>query len=750
MNFKAKIILLSTLTSLLFTEVYSQIGYNRSTHITILETNGDTLKNPWAGGFNSVQFSEIDLNLDGIKDLFVFDKTGNRISTFINDGVAGEVSYTYDPSYIQFFQKDLTNWVLLRDYNCDGKVDLMAYHSGGIKAYKNVSTSQLQFVLDTIAIKSNYNPDGAPSFINLFISPTDLPAIDDIDGDGDLDILTFSILGSYVEYHKNLSMETTGNCNSFIYELSNKCWGFFKENLSTNSVTLYDTCQWNIDNPQKLSGGNKHSGSTLLTLDVDGNNSKDLVLGDVSFNNFTMLTNSDSSPNLDNSSITAQDSLFPKNNNSTVETVIDVFPAGFYLDVNNDSIKDLIAAPNCNSGCRNDNNVWYYNNSGADNNPDFTFIERDFLQSGMIEIGEGAHPVFFDYNADGLMDIIIGNYGDYKPSVPLLYISGLYLYKNIGTSNAPAYQLITKDFANISTINLDVTNSRPTLGLHPAFGDLDGDNDMDMILGDYNGFLHYFTNTAGAGNTAVFTLTDPEYLNIDVGNDATPLLYDIDDDGLKDLIIGKKAGTFSYYKNSGTTSIPNFSLVTTSFGNVTTKRTSDISGNSNPVIIDSAGTTQLFSGSKSGNIYKFGNIDGNLTGTFSVNNKVEQIWEGINSIVSITDINNDNLLDMVIGNQSGGLTYYDGSVTVGIVEINSITEINLYPNPTNGIINIDLGNNNLNNATIQIIDLLGKVIQTERTTSQKTTINLGKYSKGIYLVKFSNQKGSKVYKVIKE
>ena len=297
---------------------------------------------------------------------------------------------------------------------------------------------------------------------------------------------------------------------------------------------------------------------------------------------------------------------------------------------------------------------------------------------------------------------------------------------------------------------MDVNNSRPTLGLHPTFADLDGDSDMDMILGDYNGFLHYFTNTAGSGNTAVFALTDPEYLQIDVGNDATPLLHDIDNDGLKDLLIGKKAGTFSYYKNSGTTSIPNFSLVTTSFGNVTTKRTSDISGNSNPVIIDSAGTTQLFSGSKSGNIYKFGNIDGNLTGTFSVNNKVEQIWEGINSIVSITDINNDNLLDMVIGNQSGGLTYYDGSATVGIIEINSISEINLYPNPTNGIINIDLGNNNLNNATIQIIDLLGKVIQTEHTTSKKTTINLSKYSKGIYLVKFSNQKGSKVYKVIKE
>ena len=746
-----KIILLLILTNFLFIEVYSQIGYNRSIHIKVLKANGDTLKNAWTGGFNSVQFSEIDFNLDGIKDLFVFDKTGNRISTFINDGVAGEVSYTYDPSYIQFFQKNFTHWVLARDYNCDGKMDLMAFNSSGIKAYKNVSTTQLKFVLDTISIKSNYNPDGAASYSQLNMPTTDLPAIDDIDGDGDLDILIFgnSFVGQ-VQYHKNLSMETTGNCNSFNYELSNQCWGFFHESLSNNNVILYDTCQWNIDNPPKYSGGNKHVGSTLLTLDVDGNNSKDLVLGDNSYNSFTMLTNSDTSPIFNKSSVTAQDTLFPKNNNNTIETDVETFPAGFYLDVNNDSIKDLIASPFCSNGCKSNNNVWYYNNTGANNNPDFKFETDAFLQSSMIEVGEGAHPVFFDYNADGLIDIIIGNYGEFDSSIPILYKASLWLYENIGTTTNPSFQLITKDFANISTINLDANNNRPTLGLHPAFGDLDGDNDMDMIIGDYNGHIHYFTNTAGTGNTAVFTLTHAEYLDIDVGNKATPLLYDLNNDGLNDLVIGQKRGTFSYYKNTGSTFVPNFSLITDSLGKVATKPTYINYGNSSPIIIDSAGTTQLFSGSASGSIYKFGNIDGNLTGTFSVDSKVEKIWEGINSKISIADINNDNLLDMLIGNQSGGLSYYDGSAIVSIKEVNSITEINLYPNPTNGVINIDLGNNNLNNATIQLIDLIGKVINTERATSKYTTINLSNFSKGIYLVKFSNQKGSKVYKVIKE
>lgn len=754
MKFKAKATILIIFLNLIFIEVYSQLGFNKSSHINVLKTNGDTLKNAWAGGFNSVQFSEVDLNLDGIRDLLVFDKTGNRISTFINDGINNEVSYTYDPYYLQFFPRGLNNWVLMRDYNCDGKMDIMSYNSAGIKAYENVSTTQLSFILDTIAIQTNYNPDGAGSFSPLYVGTTDLPAIDDIDGDGDLDILTFSILGAYVEYHKNLSVENTGSCGSFDYELSNKCWGFFHENNTNNGVTLYDTCQWNISNPQKPSGGNKHSGSTLLTLDVDANNSKDLVLGDVSFNNLVLLTNGDTSPMLNKSSITAYDSLFPQNNNATIPVDISYFPAGFYLDVNNDNIKDLITSPNCLYGCKNDNNVWYYNNTGADNSPSFNFIEKDFLQNGMIEVGEGAHPVFFDYDSDGLIDIIIGNYGFYEPSVgPLLYISGLSLYRNIGTTNAPAYQLITNDFANISTMNLDISNNRPTLGLHPTFKDLDGDNDMDMILGDYNGFIHYFTNTAGAGNAANFTLTTPDYFNIDVGNNATPLLYDLDNDGLNDLIIGKKAGTFSYYRNTGSTTTPDFTLITDSLGKIYTNRYLDIYGYSCPVIIDSAGTTQLFSGSINGSIYKFGDIDGNLTGTFSVDSNFQNLWEGINSIVSITDINNDNKLDMLVGNQSGGLTYFDGSDTIVVAikeNINQISEVNLYPNPTKNLVNIDFGNNNLKNANIQIVDLFGKVLQNVTVNTRKTTINLNNYSAGIYLVKFTNQNGNKVYKIVKE
>ena len=51
---------------------WSQINLLQNNDILVVK-NEIELENPWTGGLNFTQFSNIDLNLDGIQDLFIFD-----------------------------------------------------------------------------------------------------------------------------------------------------------------------------------------------------------------------------------------------------------------------------------------------------------------------------------------------------------------------------------------------------------------------------------------------------------------------------------------------------------------------------------------------------------------------------------------------------------------------------------------------------------------------------------------------------
>ena len=76
--------------------VYAQMILNRDTSLNFTE-NGLIYKSPLDGGINSGQFSEIDLNLDGIMDIIVFDKSGNKLNPYINDNG----NYIYAPQYLK-------------------------------------------------------------------------------------------------------------------------------------------------------------------------------------------------------------------------------------------------------------------------------------------------------------------------------------------------------------------------------------------------------------------------------------------------------------------------------------------------------------------------------------------------------------------------------------------------------------------------------------------------------------------------
>ncbi|MFI5173181.1 MAG: hypothetical protein ACHQFW_12370 [Chitinophagales bacterium] len=187
--------------------------------------------NAWTGGFDSPIFSQIDMNGDGIKDLFVFEKEGAsqsyfRYTTYINHGTANQVDYEYAPQYKDCFPKGMHDWAILVDYNCDGLEDIFTYnYTGGMTVYQNdydVSTG-LKFHKEIDLVYTIYF--GFPT--NLFVASNSQPALVDVDNDGDLDVLTFAISSYTVEYHQNLAQENWGRCDTMAFNMVTGCWGNF-------------------------------------------------------------------------------------------------------------------------------------------------------------------------------------------------------------------------------------------------------------------------------------------------------------------------------------------------------------------------------------------------------------------------------------------------------------------------------------------------------------------------------------------
>ena len=78
--------------------------------------------NPLTGGFEAPQFYEIDLDIDGVKDLLVFDRKGGAMRTFLYDADSA-FKCKYAPEYESNFPNVLC-WLKVRDYNNDGIDDL--------------------------------------------------------------------------------------------------------------------------------------------------------------------------------------------------------------------------------------------------------------------------------------------------------------------------------------------------------------------------------------------------------------------------------------------------------------------------------------------------------------------------------------------------------------------------------------------------------------------------------------------------
>ncbi len=161
---------------------------------------------PWSGGLNAAQYNKADLDGDGSEELIIYDRSARIYQIYR----AENQSYVPANELCVLLPEIPDGWVLFVDYDYDGKKDIFSNGDRGIVVFRNISLdnqpAEWQKVADPLLTT------GFTGKINLIANAADVPAITDIDSDGDIDILVYNFaIGGYIRYNKNLSQEMYGH-----------------------------------------------------------------------------------------------------------------------------------------------------------------------------------------------------------------------------------------------------------------------------------------------------------------------------------------------------------------------------------------------------------------------------------------------------------------------------------------------------------------------------------------------------------
>lgn len=305
-----------------------------------------------------------------------------------------------------------------------------------------------------------------------------------------------------------------------------------------------------------------------------------------------------------------------------------------FTDLDGDGLLDMIVGVNLG-------HLHHYEQV-SQGNTEFELVS-DSLNG--IDVGAQACPTFADPDNDGLLDLMIGDmYG---------YLS--------------CWEQETEGSVNLRMISNNILPGID-IGQHaaPSFTDLDHDGLLDLVVGDGNGTLEHFEQEA-VGST-LFNLLSDSLWGIDVGAYAMPLFTDLDGNDLLDMLVGSFYGNIHHYEQEAYESL-NFTLISENFNDI------DLEGENSPVIRDlnADGLLDLIIGSKDATLYYYvqdaiGSRDFSLVSETFNNIDLDYVARPC-----FTDLQDDGLLDMIIG-ESGTTLFHYRQNAVGSLEFTLISE----------------------------------------------------------------------------
>ena len=266
-----------------------------------------------------------------------------------------------------------------------------------------------------------------------------------------------------------------------------------------------------------------------------------------------------------------------------------------FADLDNDGDLDLVVGAT-------HGHLYYYENTGSRSQPDFAARTGAANPLAGIDVSHYSTPTFADLDGDGDLDLVVGK-----------WYGNLNYYENTNSRSQPGFTERTGAANPLAGIDVGDASA-------PTFADLDGDGDLDLVVGEGDGTLNYYENT-GTGSQPVFTertgVANP-LAGIDVGGYSAPTFADLDGDGDLDLVVGEYDDHLYYYENTGTRSQPGFTERT---GVASPLAGIDVGNRSNPkptfADLDNDGDLDLVVGKDVGYLYYYENTGTRTEGDFN-------------------------------------------------------------------------------------------------------------------------------------
>ena len=248
-----------------------------------VKSGSSTMALPWTGGVNQPQLAMADLNRDGRKDIVLFEEYIG-LKTLIATGTG---AYKYDSKYEASFP-EIYGYLKLIDFNGDGIEDLVHRSFSGVGvSYGYYNNNQLHFRF----YKDLYYLGGS-GWTNAYVAPQSIPGMDDVDGDGDIDIIAYDVWGTTITMYQNCTKEDSLPADSIKICLKDWCWGRTIQNYERKQVLGY-SCPWSIPTCKGCGPGGKgtHGSNTLLLIDMDNDGDLDWFNGNESFSDIQYFVN---------------------------------------------------------------------------------------------------------------------------------------------------------------------------------------------------------------------------------------------------------------------------------------------------------------------------------------------------------------------------------------------------------------------------------------------------------------------------